>query len=208
MEISTSILSIKEKKEENIKKLANTSTNYIHLDIMDGKFVPYETSFKDEKEVLINTKKPLDIHLMVEDVLTYVEEYKNFNPTYITFHLEVNENINEIIKEIKKICKVGISIKPNTKIEELIGYLDDIDLVLVMSVEPGKGGQEFIEKSIEKVEELYNLREQNGYHYKIEVDGGINSDTIKKVSKCDITVSGSYITNSDDYEKQIKNLII
>lgn len=208
MEISTSILSITDKKEENIKKLANTSTNYIHLDIMDGKFVPYETSFIDEKEVLINTKKPLDIHLMVEDVLTYVQEYKKFNPTYITFHLEVNENINEIIKEIKKICKVGISIKPNTKVEELIEYLDDIDLVLVMSVEPGKGGQEFNEKSIEKVESLYNLRGQNGYHYKIEVDGGINSDTIKKVSKCDIVVSGSYITNSNDYEKQIKNLII
>lgn len=207
MEISTSILSIEKDKIENIKKLGNTSTNYIHLDVMDGIFVPSKMDFINEKETLIQTNKPLDIHLMVSDVKKYIDRYKDFNPTYITFHLEIEENMKDLIKEVKKICKVGISIKPNTKVNELEEYLSEIDLVLVMSVEPGKGGQEFIKESVKKVQELYNLRKQNQYHYKIEVDGGINSNTIEGISNCDIAVIGSYITNEEDYEKQIRNLI-
>lgn len=208
MEISTSLLSIKEDKKEKIKKLGNSSTNYIHLDVMDGNFVANKVEFIEEKESLLQTNKPLDIHLMVEDVDFYIEKYKDFNPTYITFHLEVDKNILLLINKIKQICKVGISIKPNTDIKYLKPYLNIVDLVLIMSVEPGKGGQEFMNQSIPKINQLYDLREKNNYSYKIEVDGGINSDVIKKLSKCDIAVVGSYITNQDDYEKQIRNLII
>lgn len=208
MKISTSILSIKEEKDKKIKNLSNTSTDYIHLDVMDGKFVPSKVDFIEEKDLLLEIKKPLDIHLMVEDVEKYIDLYKSFNPTYITFHIEVNKDINDLISKVKSITKVGISIKPDTDIEKIKPYLNQIDLVLIMSVEPGKGGQSFIESSVQKIEELYDIREKNNFDYVIEVDGGINSETIKKVSKCDIAVSGSYVTNSDDYEKQIRNLFI
>ena len=208
MKISTSILSIKENKIENIKKIGNTSTDYIHLDIMDGLFVPNKVDFINELDVILETKKLIDIHLMVEDVENYIEKYKIFNPSYITFHLEVDKDVMYLINKIKKICKVGISIKPNTNIETLIPYLDVIDLVLIMSVEPGKGGQTFINSSVEKIEKLYEIREKNNYSFKIEVDGGVNFETIKNISKCDIAVVGSYITSSNDYEKQIRNLVI
>lgn len=208
MEISTSILSIRENKIENIKKIGNTSSNYIHLDVMDGVFVPNKVDFLEEKEVLLETEKLLDIHLMVDNVESYVEKYKSFNPMYITFHLEVEKDIKDLINKIKKICKVGISIKPNTDIEDLMPFLDMLDLVLIMSVEPGKGGQTFINDSIEKLEKLYEMREKNNYKFKIQLDGGINAENIKKISKCDIAVVGSYITSSTDYEKQIRNLII
>lgn len=208
MKISTSILSIQEEKEKNIKKLGLTSTDYIHLDVMDSNFVPNKVDFIDQQDTLLETKKPLDIHFMVEDVEAYVEKYKGFNPTYMTFHIEVNKDIPTLIQKIKRICKVGISIKPNTEVKQIESFLKDIDLVLVMSVEPGKGGQKFMEDIVSKIDELYLLREQNNYHFEIEVDGGINCETIKRISKCDIAVVGSYITNSDDYEKQIRNLII
>lgn len=208
MEISTSILSIRENRIENIKKIGNTSSNYIHLDVMDGVFVPNKVDFLEEKEVLLETEKLLDIHLMVDNVESYVEKYKSFNPMYITFHLEVEKDIKDLINKIKKICKVGISIKPNTDIEDLMPFLDMLDLVLIMSVEPGKGGQTFINDSIEKLEKLYEMREKNNYKFKIQLDGGINAENIKKISKCDIAVVGSYITSSTDYEKQIRNLII
>lgn len=208
MKISTSILSIQEEKEKNIKKLGLTSTDYIHLDVMDSNFVPNKVDFIDQQDTLLETKKPLDIHFMVEDVEAYVEKYKGFNPTYMTFHIEVNKDIPTLIQKIKRICKVGISIKPNTEVKQIESFLKDIDLVLVMSVEPGKGGQKFMEDIVSKIDELYLLRKQNNYHFEIEVDGGINCETIKRISKCDIAVVGSYITNSDDYEKQIRNLII
>lgn len=206
MKISTSILSIKEDRKNNIKKLGNTSTEYIHLDIMDGIFVPPKVGLLEEKEILLETKKPLDIHLMVEDVYSYIEFYKVFHPEYVTFHLETKQNITELIKEVKRISKVGLSMKPNTKIEEILPYLPFIDLVLVMSVEPGYGGQKFMMSSIEKIEELYKIREERGYPFVIEVDGGVNDENIHLLKQCDIIVAGSYITNAEDYEKQIRNL--
>ena len=207
MKISTSILSIQEEKEKNIQKLGFTSTDYIHLDVMDSNFVSNKVDFLDQQDILLETKKPLDIHFMVEDVESYVEKYKSFNPTYMTFHIEVKKDIPTLIQKIKEICKVGISIKPNTEVKQIESFLKDIDLVLVMSVEPGLGGQKFMEDMTNKIEELYLLREQNHYHFEIEVDGGINCQTIQKISKADIAVVGSYITNSDDYEKQIRNLV-
>jgi ribulose-phosphate 3-epimerase len=205
MEIATSILSIKDNIEENIIKLSMTSTDYIHLDIMDFKFVPNKTNFLSIKELLLKINKSYDIHLMVYDIEKYIQEYKILNPKYMTFHLEATNSPITYINEIKKNCKVGISIKPITPVEKLIPYLDKVDLVLIMSVEPGYGGQPFIDIT-DKINWLREYRKTNNLSYKIEVDGGINNDVINKVRMCDIVVCGSYITNSLDYEEKIRSL--
>ena len=204
MKISASYLSIKENLEENIKKLSNTNVDYIHVDIMDGKFVS-NTNITDIK--LLELNKPLDIHLMVKDVYKFIDMYKNLKPEYITFHLEIEENLFEIIDYIKSNgIKVGLSIKPNTDIGLLTPYLHLLDLILVMSVEPGKGGQEFIIDSKEKIDALKVVKKVNNYNYQIEVDGGINNNTIKYCENADIVVVGSYITNSEDYQKMVNTL--
>ena len=209
MLLSTSYLSIKNDLENKLIKLDKTSTDYIHVDVMDGKFVPNETLKFNELYLIFNRlNKPFDVHLMVDDVYSYIDEYTKINPEYITFHLEVKQEIDNLIEYIKnKNIKVGISIKPNTSINELIPYLDKIDLVLVMSVEPGKGGQAFIKNSTDKINELNKIRKNNNYNYVIEVDGGINNDTIDYAQNADIVVSGSFITNSDNYEKRIEQLL-
>jgi len=208
MKISASFLSIKEDLKNNIKKLDNTNIDYLHLDIMDNIFVPNITwSFNEINELLENTNKPKDVHLMVKDVIKYIDDYSKLNPEFITFHLEAVDNVLEVINYIKsKNIKVGISIKPNNNVENLKEYLPLVDLVLIMSVEPGFGGQTFIENSLNKIEELYNIRENNNYNYLIEVDGGINSNNIKKLNKCDIAVVGSYITNHSNYNDAIDSL--
>lgn len=208
MKISASFLSIKENLKENIKRLDNCNIDYLHLDIMDNIFVPNFTySFDEINELLENTNKPKDVHLMVKDVIKYIDEYEKLNPEFITFHLEASQNVKELIDYIKsKNIKVGISIKPNTEVEELLDYLDMIDLVLVMCVEPGFGGQKFIDKSINKIEKLAQIKKDKNYNYLIEVDGGINASNIKNLSSSDILVVGSYITNNDNYEQAINNL--
>lgn len=210
MKISASFLSIKNNIEENIVLLDQTNIDYLHVDIMDGKFVKNKTwKFKIINDLLKNTSKGKDVHLMVKNVRKYINKFKKLNPEYITFHLEASKNCLKLIKLIKKYgIKAGISIKPNTSVELLKPYLPYLDLVLVMSVEPGMGGQLFIDASIDKINELNMLREKNGYKYLIEVDGGINDVNAKelKQSNVDIAVVGSFITNSDDYQSQINKL--
>lgn len=207
MKISASILDIKEPKCEEVIKLSNLDIDYIHLDVMDGIFVENKTYNFDE---LYNTikavSKPKDVHLMVSDVKKYIDKYAELNPEFITFHYEAVSGIDSVINYIReKNIKVGMSIKPSTSISEIIEYLEYLDLILVMSVEPGKGGQTFIEDSLNKIEQLYTLREKEKYNYLIEVDGGINNETIKKCSKADICVVGSYITKQD-YKEAINRL--
>jgi len=208
MKISASFLSIKEDLKTNIEKLDNSNIDYLHLDIMDNIFVPNITWKSDEiKYLLENTKSKKDVHLMVKDVKKYIDDFSKLNPEFITFHLEATNNVLDTLNYIKsKNIKAGISIKPNTKVNELLEYLPSIDLVLVMSVEPGFGGQTFIENSINKVNELYDIREKNNYNYLIQIDGGINNTNIKLLDKCDIVVVGSYITNSDNYNEVINQL--
>ena len=211
MKISASFLSINNNFKENISILDQTNIDYLHLDIMDGKFVPNKTwNFKEIETLLQNTTKPKDVHLMVKNVKKYVKQFQKLKPEYITFHLETSRNCFDIIRLIKKYgIKVGMSIKPNTKVEELKPYLPYLDLVLVMSVEPGKGGQSFIDNSFNKIKELDNLRQENNYQYLIEVDGGINDTniTLLKQSNVDIIVVGSFITNSNNYQEQIEKLL-
>ncbi len=195
MKISASFLTID--NIENVNKLVNCDIDYLHLDIMDGIFV------SNKNEVInITNRKPLDVHLMVNDVYKYIDMYKKLNPLFITFHYEAVTDVLDAINYIKKFnIKVGLSIKPSTKVEEIIPYLSYLDLVLVMSVEPGLGGQQFIMDTIDKIKKLKELKG----NYLIEVDGGINDNTIKLVNDADIVVVGSYIT-SGDYEERIKNL--
>ena len=211
MKLSASILSIQYDTDikEKISILINCPIDYLHLDIMDGNFVPNKKWEYNEIETLLPKDcKNLDVHLMVNDVKKYISDFSALNPQYITFQLETVSNPIEMINLIKtKNIKVGIALKPNTSIDSLRSYLDLIDLVLVMSVEPGLGGQKFLDESIKKIEQLYDIREKNNYKYVIEVDGGINDKKINYCQKCDIVVVGSYITNGN-YEEQIKKLNI
>lgn len=207
MQISTSILN-SDKRVEAVSKLNHTNTSYIHIDVMDGKFVA-DTQFNKINEInAINivSKYPLDIHLMVENPIEYVNKLNNMNIEFITFHIEVEKDINKLIEQIKeKKYKVGIAVKPNTEINKLKPYLDKIDMILIMSVEPGKGGQPFIPTTTNRIKEVKELIK--GKNILIEVDGGINDETIIKVQDANIVVVGSYIINSDNYQHQIKKLL-
>lgn len=206
--LSTSILGFKENAKENIKKIDSLNTDYLHIDIMDGIFVSNKTWTIEETKTLVeNHTKPLDVHLMVSDIKKYIDDFSTLNPTYITFHFEATENPKEIIEYIKsKNIKVGISIKPRTTVEDLIPYLNLVDLILIMSVEPGKGGQEYLTSANEKIDELELLRNAYKYNYLIEVDGGINNNTIKECLNADMFVVGSYITSSEDFEEKINEI--
>lgn len=205
MKISASFLKIQTEKEK-VKQL-DTITDYMHFDIMDGKFVSNKTiDFKDMEEIAKEIKKPKDVHLMVLDIYKYVDMYKNINPEYITFHYEATKEIEEVINYIKSLgIKVGISINPDTNPELLNPYLNLVDLVLVMSVFPGKGGQQFIDIS-SKIDYLNKKRQEENLKYIIEADGGINDETIKLIKDIDMAVVGSFITDSDNYSKQIKKI--
>jgi len=207
MKIAASFLDIKEPKCEEVTKLNNLDIDYLHLDVMDAIFVENKTyNYEEFNDILKFTTKPKDVHLMVSDVKKYIDEFSKFKPEFITFHYEAVSEVGSVINYIKDLgIKVGISIKPSTSISEVAKYLNNLDLVLVMSVEPGKGGQTFIEESVNKIEQLYSLREKENYKYLIEVDGGINDETIKKCDKADICVVGSYITKQN-YSEAIEKL--
>lgn len=209
VKVSTSILSIKNDLIDNIKKLDKTNTDFIHYDIMDGIFVSNSSfTFKEIENINKYISKPLDVHLMVSNPEEYIKFYKNLKPTYITIHYEI-ENYQKYLDMIKENnIGVGISIKPNTPIEVLYEIVDKIDLVLIMSVEPGKGGQKFIDTSLNKIQKLRKYIDDKNLNTIIEVDGGINDITSKKCidSGADILVCGSYITNSINYQQQINKL--
>lgn len=207
MKIAASFLNIKGPIVEEVTKLSNLDVDYLHLDVMDGIFVENKTfNYEEFNNITKYSAKPKDVHLMVSDVRRYIDEFSKLNPEFITFHYEAASEISSVINYIQeKGIKVGMSIKPATDISEIVDYLPYLDLVLVMSVEPGKGGQTFIAESVDKIEKLYKLRETQNYNYVIEVDGGINNETIKQCDKADIVVVGSYITKQD-YETAIRNL--
>lgn len=213
VEVSTSILTVK--KEDILGCIYNleiAKTDYFHIDVMDGKFVEQDTT-EIMHEYSSNIKQisslPLDVHLMVEDVKKYIDAFIPYEPNIITFHLEAckdKEEVLEIIKYIKENnVKVGISIKPNTKVEEVLEYLPLVHLVLVMTVEPGYGGQKLIPSTVEKVKELKKYIEENNIDIDIEVDGGINLENkeLLKEAGANIIVAGSAIVNSKDYKETI-----
>lgn len=192
----------------DLKLLDMTDTDYVHVDVMDGKFVPNKTMpFSEMKNIGKYTSKRLDIHLMVEDPSKYIPLYASLNAEYITFHVEVDEDIEESLKMIRNYSiKAGLAIKPETKISELVPYLPYLDLVLVMSVEPGAGGQKFIEGAEDKINELRELLDTYHSQAVINVDGGINDVTCKKCYNADIVASGSYVVRSDNFQEKISSL--
>lgn len=211
MKIAPSILSVKiEEYPKVIKELENLDISYLHLDIMDGKFVPNSTYDVEEvKNIRKMTSMFLDTHLMIENPENYINSYINAGSDSITFHFEATTNVKKIIKMIKdKNLKCGISIKPKTNVDVLLPYLSEIDMVLVMSVEPGFGGQKFMDSALNKIKQLANLRMTNHYSYLIEVDGGINNETSKlcKNAGADIIVVGTYLMNSNNKKETIKEL--
>lgn len=207
MKVSTSILSCNNRLEA-VNKLNNTSNDYLHIDVMDGKFVSNKQFTISEINNLSNiSNTKADIHLMVNNPKKYIKKINSSNVEYITFHLEVKKNIDKIINLVKKKGhKVGLSIKPNTNIELLNPYIDKIDMVLVMSVEPGQGGQKFIDSTIERIKAINKMIKDKDII--IEVDGGINDSNIEKLKEenVDIVVVGSFITNNENYEEQIKKI--
>lgn len=221
-EVSASILSIK--NENAIQTLYNLETSgidYFHIDVMDGEFVKNNTTDQmlEYCEYLNSISNlPLDVHLMVKDVPNYISSFSVFEPNIITFHLEAAKSANGEIEKQKVLdwinlikqnnIRVGISVKPDTHIEEIEEFLPFIHLVLVMTVEPGEGGQALIPKTVEKIRALKQYIKDNGLEVDIEADGGINQETasIVKESGADILVSGSGILNSDNYAEVVEKL--
>ena len=201
MKVSLSILTVDYANvEKSLKPLLN-DLDYIHLDVMDGVFVPnISFGYSFIKSLRKITDIPFDTHLMIQNPIQYIENFALAGSQYITFHYEASSDVMETINLIKSYnVKAGISIKPNTSVDEIKHLLPYLDMVLIMSVEPGFGGQKFMEGSVDKVRELKELKDEYGYNYLINIDGGINGETIGKVSKyCDLVVSGSYVVNAED----------
>lgn len=197
MKVSVSILSSSIKPIDIVKKLDSSLCDFIHLDIMDGKFTENKTwTFSEVKKIISSSSKPLDVHFMVDKPLKYLNDYATLNTEYFTFHLEAVKDVKETIDEIKSYgLRVGISICPDTPEEKIYPYLKDIDQVLVMSVVPGKSGQSFIEESPNKIKNIKEEIIKNGYNTIISVDGGINDETaiLCKKAGVDMLVSASYI---------------
>lgn len=208
MKIAVSFLSSNDTLEHTLSKIDATSCDYIHVDMMDGKFVSAKTEEKRKiLRCLSHVHKPLDVHVMVVNPEKYITDFAMLPTEFFTFHYEAVKNPKKVIDAIREVgFKVGMSIKPKTSVEEIKEYLPYLDQVLVMSVEPGAGGQAFLESSLDKIKALKEY--QKDYHYIISVDGGINHETalLVKEAGADLIVSGSYICKSDNYEKSIEQL--
>ena len=213
IQISPSILSADfSQLGKEIKKLEDGGADLIHVDVMDGHFVPNLTIGPPVIKALRNyTKLPFDVHLMISPVHKYIKNFAEAGSDIITIHPEATENLNESISLIKKLNKkVGVSLNPDTDISIIKTELKNIDLVLIMSVFPGFGGQKFIPETIKKIKDLSEIKNKNNYNFDIEVDGGINFLNSKDVinAGANILVSGTTIfkENNGDIKKNIEKL--
>ena len=216
VEVSTSILNVKKGEESaTFFELEAAKTDYFHIDVMDGKFVEkdtYKKMFEYASYIKRISNLPLDVHLMVENIDEAVEDFLALEPNIITFHLEACKNKEEVMEKINYIksnnCKVGIAIKPDTKIEEIYEFLPYIHMCLIMTVEPGKGGQTFLSEMLKKIEKLKQHLEKENLETDIEVDGGINLKTAPEVKKAgaNILVAGTAILMANRFENIIKEL--
>ena len=203
IQISPSILSADFSQLGNeIKRLEKSGADMIHVDVMDGHFVPNLTigppvikALKKESSIIF------DVHLMISPVHKYIEAYAEAGADIITIHPEATSNLNDSILKIKKLNKkVGVSLNPETKIDVVLEFLDKIDLILIMSVNPGFGGQKFMPEVLDKVRSLKKIQEQKQLNFDIEIDGGINFDNCKSVidAGANILVSGTTVFKSND----------
>ena len=216
VEISTSILNVeKEKIIKTIYNLETAKTDYFHIDVMDGVFVKENTVEKmlEYCDYLSNvTNIPLDVHLMVSDVKKYIDLFLPYNPNIITIHYETIKNKNDLIDVLDYIkdngCKVGISIKPKTDISDILDIINICHVVLIMTVEPGKGGQELIPCTVDKIKKLSDYIMEKEYDVIIEADGGINLDNAELVKSAgaEMLVCGTAIIKSENYKETIEQL--
>jgi len=188
--------------QDTIKLIDQSKAEYIHFDVMDGDFVPNLT-FGPQfiSNVRQYSKKAFDVHLMINRVGKFLDDYIKAGSDIITFHLEIEENINELISKIKiNNIKCGIAIKPATPWEDLKPYLDDIDQIIIMTVEPGFGGQKFMDDQLLKINQLRKYISDNKLHVDLEVDGGVNYETGKKcvAAGANILVAGSFLFNQEN----------
>ncbi len=193
--------------KQQLQELEKAGVPYIHLDIMDGLFVPnLSIGLTVLESIRKYTKMVFDVHLMIVEPERYIEQFAKVGTDIFCFHIEATKNATEIIKKVKEHgMKVAIAIKPATPISEIEQYLPDLDMVLVMTVEPGFGGQKFKEEQMEKVKKLVSLRENNNYHYDIEVDGGINPETLKTclAAGANVIVAGSAVMKAENLTKRV-----
>ncbi len=181
--------------ESEIKKIENFGADWIHVDVMDGHFVPNLTIGAPVVKALRKTTTlPLDVHLMIEKPEKFIRDFIDAGSDIITLHVESTNQIKDLLAEIRRNGrKAGITLRPRTSLIDLIPYLDQVDLVLVMTVEPGFGGQSFMEDQVKKIDELYRLRQEKKYSFLIEVDGGINDKTAHMAGRSDVFVAGNYV---------------
>lgn len=204
VQVAPSILSANfARLEEDCRRVSSPENPILHFDVMDGIFVPNISVGLPVLESLSHALPQLiyDVHLMILRPYEYVERFAKAGANYITFHQEAEGDIRQIAKAIRKVgCKAGISVRPNTSVETIFPYLDDIDMVLIMSVEPGFGGQSFIESSLDKIRAVRAEANRRELPLLIEVDGGINKVTgpLCHQAGCDILVAGSAIFNAKD----------
>lgn len=194
---------------EDVKKIEEGGADYIHVDVMDGHFVP-NISFGAPVMKCLNGKTdlPYDVHLMIENPDRYIEDFVTPQTAYITVHQEACTHLHRTVQNIKsKGIKAGVSINPATPVSTLQCILPDVDLVLIMSVNPGFGGQKFIPGALEKVRELAEIKRSENLDFVIEIDGGITLDNIKEVMEAgvEMAVAGSAVFKADDVVQRVKD---
>lgn len=197
--------------EKDIRMIDRSVAEWVHIDVMDGVFVPnISFGFPVMKAVRRVTKKPLDVHLMIVEPQRYVKRFAEAGADYITFHLEACSEPLRTIADIKTAgAKAGVSIKPATPVESVFDYLSELDMVLVMSVEPGFGGQSFIPSALDKISALRREIDEKGYMCLIEVDGGISESNAREVFEAgaDVLVAGSSVFSAEDPEEMISKIL-